>query len=226
MSVSPVSQNPPVEAVRRAFDWYSVSKRTLDLVLGTIACVLAWPLVAVAAVAIAIESGGPVFFRHERVGVGGTRFTMWKLRTMVAGNDDQVHREYVRAMLSGDCSLETGASGLHKLDDDRITRVGRILRRTSIDELPQLLNVLRGEMSLVGPRPCLPWEVELYAPVDRVRFDVKPGMTGLWQVSGRSRLPMTRALELDRAYALHRSLLTDLKILIKTIPALLERDAA
>ena len=81
-------------------------------------------------------------------------------------------------------------------------------------------------MSLVGPRPCLPWEVELYAPVDRVRFDVKPGMTGLWQVSGRSRLPMTRALELDRAYALHRSLLTDLKILIKTIPAVLERDAA
>lgn len=226
MSVSPVSQSPPVEAVRRAFDWYGVSKRTLDLVLGTIACVVAWPLVAVAAVAIAIETGGPVFFRHERVGIGGTTFTMWKLRTMVAGNDDKVHREYVRAMLSGDCSLEAGASGLHKLDDDRITRVGRILRRASIDELPQLLNVLRGEMSLVGPRPCLPWEVELYAPVDRVRFDVKPGMTGLWQVSGRSRLPMTRALELDRAYALHRSLLTDLKILIKTIPAVLERDAA
>jgi lipopolysaccharide/colanic/teichoic acid biosynthesis glycosyltransferase len=129
-------------------------------------------------------------------------------------------------MLSGECSLETGASGLHKLDDDRITRVGRILRRTSIDELPQLLNVLRGEMSLVGPRPCLPWEVELYAPADQVRFDVKPGMTGLWQVSGRSRLPMTRALELDRAYALDRSLLTDLKILLKTIPAVLERDAA
>ena len=145
---------------------------------------------------IAIESGGPVFFRQRASGNRRPTFTMWKLRTMVAGNDDKVHREYVRAMLSGDCSLEAGASGLHKLDDDRITRVGRILRRASIDELPQLLNVLRGEMSLVGPRPCLPWEVELYAPVDRVRFDVKPGMTGLWQVSGRSRLaddPCARA---------------------------------
>jgi lipopolysaccharide/colanic/teichoic acid biosynthesis glycosyltransferase len=226
MSVTPVPQNPPVESVRRAFDWYSVSKRALDLVLGTLAFLVALPFVAVAALAVAIESGGPVFFRQERVGVGGRTFTMWKLRTMVAGNDDKVHRDYIRAMLSGESSLEAGASGLHKLDDDRITRVGRLLRRTSIDELPQLLNVLRGEMSLVGPRPCLPWEVELYAPVDQVRFDVKPGMTGLWQVSGRSRLPMTRALELDRAYAMRRSLLTDLKILIKTIPAVLERDAA
>jgi lipopolysaccharide/colanic/teichoic acid biosynthesis glycosyltransferase len=226
MSVSPVSQNPPVETVRRAFDWYSISKRTVDLVLGTIALVLALPSVLVAAVAIAIEGGGPVFFRQQRVGMGGRTFTMWKLRTMVVGNDDKVHREYIRAMLSGEGSLETAASGFHKLDDLRVTSVGRILRRTSIDELPQLLNVLRGDMSLVGPRPCLPWEVELYAPVDQVRFDVKPGMTGLWQVSGRSRLPMTRALELDRAYALHRSLLTDLKILLKTIPAVLERDAA
>ena len=129
-------------------------------------------------------------------------------------------------MLSGESSLEAGASGLHKLDDRRVTRVGGFLRRTSIDELPQLLNVLRGEMSLVGPRPCLPWEVALYSPADQVRFNVKPGMTGLWQVSGRSRLPMTHALELDRAYALHRSLRADLKILAKTIPAVLERDAA
>lgn len=226
MSVSPVSQNPPVEAVRRPFEWYSVSKRALDLVLGTIACVFALPFVVVAAVAIAVEGGGPVFFRQERVGLGGKAFTMWKLRTMVVGNDDKLHREYVRAMLSGECSLESGASGLHKLDDRRVTRVGRILRRTSIDELPQLLNVLRGNMSLVGPRPCLAWEVALYTPADLVRFDVKPGMTGLWQVSGRSRLPMTRALELDRAYALRRSLLTDIKILVKTIPAVLERDAA
>jgi lipopolysaccharide/colanic/teichoic acid biosynthesis glycosyltransferase len=226
MSVSPVSQNPPVDAVRRALDWYSVTKRVLDLVLGLVACLFALPFVAAAAVAVAIEGGGPVFFRQERVGVDGTTFTMWKLRTMAVDNDDTVHREYVRAMLAGEQSIEAGASGLHKLDDDRITRVGRVLRRTSIDELPQLLNVLRGDMSLVGPRPCLQWEVELYAPLDRVRFDVKPGMTGLWQVSGRSRLPMSRALELDRAYALQRSLLTDLKILVKTIPAVLERDAA
>jgi lipopolysaccharide/colanic/teichoic acid biosynthesis glycosyltransferase len=226
MSVSPVSQNPPVDTVRRAFDGYGVSKRILDLLLGTIACVFALPFVAVAAVAIAIESGAPVFYRHGRVGLDGRTFTMWKLRTMVCGNDDKEHREYVRAMLTGESSLEASASGLHKLDDHRVTRVGAFLRRTSIDELPQLLNVLRGEMSLVGPRPCLPWEVELYSPADRVRFDVKPGMTGLWQVSGRSRLPMTHALELDRAYALHRSLRADIKILLKTIPAVLERDAA
>ena len=226
MSVSPLAEDPPVEADRRSVDWYSFSKRALDLLLGGIAFLFALPVVTLAAVATAIDSPGPVFFRQERVGVRGRTFTMWKLRTMVAGNDDTVHREYVRAMLSGDASLEEGASGLHKLDDRRITCVGRILRRTSIDELPQLLNVLRGDMSLVGPRPCLPWEVELYSPANRIRFDVKPGMTGLWQVSGRSRLPMTRALELDRAYALRRSLLTDLKILLKTIPAVLERDAA
>jgi lipopolysaccharide/colanic/teichoic acid biosynthesis glycosyltransferase len=225
LTLTPVSQNPPVDSVRRALDWYSFSKRVIDLVLGTIAFLLALPIVIAAAVAVTIESGGPSFFRQERVGLGGRTFTMWKLRTMVCGNDDTEHREYIRAMLSGG-SLEAGASGLHKLDDRRITRVGAFLRRTSIDELPQLLNVIRGEMSLVGPRPCLPWEVELYSPADQVRFDVKPGMTGLWQVSGRSRLPMTHALELDRAYALHRSLRADIKILLKTIPAVLERDAA
>ena len=226
MTLTPVSQNPPVDSVRRALDWYSFSKRIIDLVLGTIAFLLALPIVIAAAVAVTIESGGPSFFRQERVGLGGRTFTMWKLRTMVCGNDDTEHRAYIRAMLSGEQSLEAGASGLHKLDDRRITRVGAFLRRTSIDELPQLLNVIRGEMSLVGPRPCLPWEVELYSPADQVRFDVKPGMTGLWQVSGRSRLPMTHALELDRAYALHRSLRADIKILLKTIPAVLERDAA
>jgi lipopolysaccharide/colanic/teichoic acid biosynthesis glycosyltransferase len=226
MSVSPVPQDPAEEVARRAFDFYSVSKRTLDLLLGAVILVFALPVIAVAAVAIAIESPGPVFFRQERVGVRGRTFTMWKLRTMVVDNDDAEHREYVRAMLSGEGSSENGASRLHKLDDNRVTRVGRTLRRTSIDELPQLFNVLRGDMSLVGPRPALAWEVELYAPVDQVRFDVKPGMTGLWQVSGRSRLPMTRALELDRDYALSRSLFLDLKILLKTIPAVFERDAA
>jgi lipopolysaccharide/colanic/teichoic acid biosynthesis glycosyltransferase len=152
---------------------------------------------------------------------------MWKLRSMYAENDDAVHREYVRSMFASGRPHDPQLSGLHKLDDDRITPVGRFLRRTSIDELPQLFNVLCGNMSLVGPRPALPWEVELFEALGGIRAQVKPGITGLWQVSGRSRLTMSEALELDCLYAQKPSLQLDLKILIKTIPAVLAaRDAA
>jgi lipopolysaccharide/colanic/teichoic acid biosynthesis glycosyltransferase len=204
-----------------------LAKRVLDVSLGAITLILSAPLFVSAAIAVRISSRGPVLFRQQRVGYGGKPFTMWKFRTMRVGNDDSAHRAYVRAMLSSGEHLEPGRLGLHKLDDARVTVVGRLLRRTSVDELPQLFNVLRGDMSLVGPRPALPWEVELLSPLDRTRFDVKPGMTGLWQVTGRSRLTMRQALELDRAYVTQQSLLLDLKILLKTIPVvLLARDAA
>lgn len=206
---------------------YLVAKRTVDLVFGSIVLVLAIPVLAIAALAIAATSPGPVFFRQQRVGQGGKTFTLWKLRTMYVDTDDSAHRAYVRAMFTGDRSLEKERPGLHKLDDERVTPVGRVLRRTSIDELPQLINVLLGDMSLVGPRPALPWEVELFGPLGRLRSEVKPGITGLWQVSGRSRLTMREALELDCAYALQQSLLLDLKILLSTVPVVLaRRDAA
>jgi lipopolysaccharide/colanic/teichoic acid biosynthesis glycosyltransferase len=207
--------------VRRTHLSYIFVKRTLDLVLGTVLLILVTPLLACAALAISVTSPGPVFFRQQRVGRGGKLFMMWKLRTMYTDNDDSVHREYVRSMFGSDRNVSCQCSGLHKLDDDRVTPVGGLLRRTSIDELPQLFNVIRGGMSLIGPRPALPWEVELFADLGRVRSMVKPGITGLWQVSGRSQLTMCEALELDCVYAQRQSLLLDLKILVKTIPIVL-----
>ncbi|HVD24600.1 MAG TPA: sugar transferase [Gaiellaceae bacterium] len=206
---------------------YRGAKRTFDLAVGLLALMLATPFLICAAVAIAATSSGPVFFRQERIGYRGRTFRIWKLRTMYANTDDSEHRAYVRAMFTEDRPLEGGRNGLHKLDDHRVTPVGRLLRRASIDELPQLFNVLRGEMSLVGPRPALAWEVELFGPSEDLRCQVKPGITGLWQVSGRSRLTMREALDLDCTYAQKPSLLLDLKILLKTIPVVFaRRDAA
>ncbi len=198
----------------------SAVKRGIDVGLGMVALVLLSPVFVLVAVAVRFSSNGPVLFRQERVGRGQRPFTMLKFRTMHVGLDDAKHRAYVRAMLTGE-DFEAAQSGLHKLDDDRITSVGRVRRRMSLDELPQLLNVIAGSMSLVGPRPVLPWEVELLDEVDHVRFEVKPGMTGLWQVSGRSRLPMSKAFQLDREYVAEQSFLLDLKILLKTLPAVL-----
>ena len=204
----------------------SHSKRAMDIVLGVAALVVLLPVLAVVALAVRVSSRGPVIFRQERVGRGGRPFTMLKFRTMRVGADDAAHRAFVRAMFAPGTQVEVAASGLHKLDDDRVTRVGVFLRRTSLDEIPQLINVLSGSMSLVGPRPVLVWEVELFGPADRLRFQVKPGMTGLWQVSGRSKLPMTRALELDREYVARQGFLLDIKIILKTIPSVLCGEAA
>jgi len=141
---------------------------------------------------------------------------------MRVGCDDAVHREYNRRELTGDDPRDD-SSGLYKLEhDDRVTPIGRFLRRSSLDELPQLINVLRGEMALVGPRPPLAWEVQLYQQHHLERFSVKPGITGLWQVSGRNRLSMIEALELDVEYARRRSVGLDLRILVKTLPAVVD----
>ena len=141
---------------------------------------------------------------------------------MRAGCTDEAHREYVSRLLTDDQPPVGGASGLYKLDaDPRITRVGAVLRRTSLDELPQLLNVLKGDMSLVGPRPALPWEADLFSDSHRARFLVTPGLTGLWQVSGRSKLPMRQGLDLDVEYVRRQGFLLDLSILLKTVPTVL-----
>jgi lipopolysaccharide/colanic/teichoic acid biosynthesis glycosyltransferase len=179
-------------------------RRLLDIVLSAAALVLTAPLLLAAVIAIKLESGGPVLYRQRRSGLNGEPFDMLKLRTMVDGAE------------------HIGAGLAVNANDSRITRVGALLRRTSLDELPNLLNVLRGEMSLVGPRPTLPAQVAQYTPRQRQRLSVKPGITGWAQINGRASLPWSERIELDLHYVEHRSLLLDLQILART-PALVLR---
>jgi lipopolysaccharide/colanic/teichoic acid biosynthesis glycosyltransferase len=202
------------------------AKRALDIAVSLAMIIVLGPLLIALWWAVRWTSPGPALFRQARLGRGRQPFMVLKLRTMYTGNNDQIHREYVTSMLR-DCRPQAArSSGLFKLDaDPRITPLGAWLRRTSLDELPQLINVLTGQMSLVGPRPVLPWEEELFSEAHRQRFEVKPGITGLWQVSGRSKLSMQQALQLDAEYVSRRSLALDLAILVRTVPALLRGGA-
>jgi len=199
----------------------------MDLALAIILIVILTPALAILMLLVRSTSAGPALFRQQRLGRDQRPFTMLKLRTMHVGRDDRIHREYVTSLLSGDSeAVASPGNGLYKLQaDPRVTRIGAWLRRTSLDELPQLCNVLRGEMSLVGPRPVLPWEAEMFSEQYQRRFAVRPGLTGLWQVSGRSRLSMGKALELDVEYVARRSFRYDLMILIRTVPAVLRGGA-
>ncbi|MBC7222974.1 MAG: sugar transferase, partial [Anaerolineae bacterium] len=194
-------------------------KRAFDLVLSTILLIFALPVMAVIAIAIKLDSpGGPVIFKQQRVGENGELFWMYKFRSMVPDAEQRQH-EVLRYTEDGKV--------IHKVPDDpRVTRVGRFIRRTSLDELPQLFNVLKGEMSLVGPRPELPWLVERYEAWQRKRFAVPPGITGWWQVSGRSERMMHLHTEDDLYYIQHYSPLLDLQILWKTIGVVLKRSGA
>jgi lipopolysaccharide/colanic/teichoic acid biosynthesis glycosyltransferase len=184
------------------------------------------PLLLVIAVAVRLTSPGPVLFRQRRLGLLRQPFTMLKFRTMVQDNDDRIHREYVAQLLTGDAD-DGGEEGVYKLvGDPRVTWVGRILRRTSLDELPQLINVVRGDMALVGPRPVLEYEAELFPSWAALRFRVRPGITGLWQVSGRSTVDYRGALAFDVDYVRRRSLLLDLSILLRTFGVLVGRSVA
>jgi lipopolysaccharide/colanic/teichoic acid biosynthesis glycosyltransferase len=175
------------------------------------------------AVLVRLTSRGPVLFRQTRVGRTGAPFLMLKFRTMRHGCDDKTHRDYVRLLLADQAPAH---DGLYKLvDDPRVTRVGAVLRRLSLDEVPQLLNVLKGDMSLVGPRPALDFEADLFPDWAAPRYLVAPGVTGLWQVSGRNRLTMLQGLELDVEYVERRSFVVDLLILARTVPAVLGRGA-
>jgi lipopolysaccharide/colanic/teichoic acid biosynthesis glycosyltransferase len=196
-------------------------------VLAALGLVVFIPLMAVVALAVRLTSPGPALFRQTRVGRDGRLFSMLKFRTMTRGCSDQLHRDYVCHLLSDDPSMPGAPSGAYKLGNDpRLTPIGGLLRRTSIDELPQLLNVLRGDMSLVGPRPVLPWEAELLSDRYANRFTVPPGITGLWQTSGRSILTMRQALDLDLAYVAHRGMVPDLRILLKTVLVVLRPGGA
>jgi lipopolysaccharide/colanic/teichoic acid biosynthesis glycosyltransferase len=194
-------------------------KRTVDVVVAAAVLVLSLPVLVIAAVAILAEGPGGVVFAQTRVGLGGRPFRMYKLRTMRPANDDGEHKAYVSELIRGQGQPQ---GGIYKLvADDRRTRVGRILRMFSIDELPQLWNVLRGDMSVVGPRPPLSAEVALYDQAAWRRMATKPGLTGLWQVSGRSRLSFQEMVELDVRYWQQWSPLLDVRILLRTPKAVL-----
>lgn len=221
---------PPMRpGALRGARWLALrlGKRPLDVSVAIICFVLLSPLLLIVAALIRLSTPGPALFRQTRVGRDRRPFVLYKFRTMYTGSSDHVHREYVRKLLTEDQPPDGGSSGMYKLEnDDRITPVGRLIRRTSIDELPQLLNVIRGDMSLVGPRPALPWEAEMLDAVYFARFAVPPGLTGLWQVSGRNSLTMRQGLELDLEYVRRQSLVLDFWILIKTVPVVLSTHGA
>ncbi len=195
-------------------------KRAIDIVGSLAVLIFASPLYLAIAIAIKLTSKGPILFRQERIGQYGVCFTFLKFRSMYFLNDSKIHQEYVRRFISGkdECKQADGNGGVYKLKaDPRITPVGRFLRRTSLDEFPQFFNVLRGEMSLVGPRPPIPYETEAYDIWHRRRFfEAKPGITGLWQVQGRSKVTFDDMVRLDIRYSRNWSLGLDLKIILET----------
>ena len=197
-----------------------VACRALDLVATTLLAILLLPFILLIALVIKLDSPGPVFFRQQRVGRDRRQFLVAKFRTMQHGADHDVHRDYMLAL------IESGTPAPKLAGDARVTRFGGFLRRTSLDELPQLWNVLRGDMSLVGPRPPIPYEVEHYPSHWFERFAVKPGVTGLWQVSGRSEVSLEQMIDLDVEYVRRRSVLLNVWILLRTAPAVLTMRGA
>lgn len=206
--------------------WQAVARRLADVVLAATLILLFSPALIAVAIAIRLDSPGPSLFRQRRVGHGEREFTLFKFRSMRLDADPRGHREYVTALIKGS-TADGGRKDLYKLAvDDRITPVGRWIRRWSIDELPQFFNVLLGDMTVVGPRPAIPYEVAEYPSWYRERFSVKPGLTGLWQVSGRSERTYEEMVRLDIEYAENRSLLGDLSILVRTPWTVLGRRGA
>jgi lipopolysaccharide/colanic/teichoic acid biosynthesis glycosyltransferase len=191
-------------------------KRSVDVIIASVGLMLLSPLFLLIGTVIRIVSPGPAFFRQERVGHTGKPFNMWKFRTMHLANEDTVHRRYLQGLIRGSKPMAKLDSG----GDTRIIPFGKMLRRTCIDELPQLVNVLQGDMTLVGPRPCLPYEAAEYLPWHSRRFDSIPGLTGLWQVSGKNRTTFKEMIRFDIAYSRTISPWGDIKIMAKTLPAI------
>jgi exopolysaccharide production protein ExoY len=192
-------------------------KRLLDVSLVILAAPILLPLMVAVAILVRIVSEGPILFRQERVGYLGQRFMCFKFRTMFVNSDTNIHQGHLDQLMDSDAPLVK----MDSKGDPRIIPFGKLLRATGLDELPQLLNVLRGEMSLVGPRPCLPYEYNKYQRWQKERFNTLPGLTGLWQVGGKNKTTFTEMICLDIRYARTRTLWLDLKILLKTLPAIL-----
>lgn len=218
-----------------------VVKQILDYVIAGLLLVLSAPVILVVAVLIKLSSPGPVLFVQKRVGRNGRLFDFYKFRTMKHNSDDRVHREFSANFIRGsggdgdgaclhadsqDGTLASDGSVYKLTQDPRITAIGRFLRRTSLDELPQLIHVLRGQMSLVGPRPPVVYELDHYQEWHKRRLQVKPGITGLWQVSGRSSVPFDEMVQLDLYYIDHRSTSMDLWIMARTVPVMIKGNGA
>ncbi len=206
-------------------------KRGMDILGSLVGLILFSPVMVVTAIAIKMTSPGPIIFKQSRIGRKGSRFQFYKFRSMYWNIDDRLHREYVTSLIKGDLDKIDQGDGENRLfkmkSDPRVTGFGKIIRKTSIDELPQFFNVLKGEMSLVGPRPPVPYEVEKYEPWHLRRIlEVKPGVTGLWQVSGRSKTSFEEMVRLDLRYIQNWSFWLDLKILLKTAGALIPSKSA
>jgi lipopolysaccharide/colanic/teichoic acid biosynthesis glycosyltransferase len=237
---------PPIALPRSGGRLTDFGCRVLDILGAAIALVLTAPIIAIIVVVIRLDSPGPAIFRQRRVGHARRPFTVNKFRSMYVGSAHDRHREFVLKLIKGESPNEEVPAGERKdgdsdqadeagpsprpyykmTADPRVTRVGRMLRRSSLDELPQLWNVLRGDMSLVGPRPAIPYEVEHYPPEWFARLAVKPGITGLWQVSGRSTMTLDEMVQLDIEYARRRTPWLNLWILARTIPAVLGAKGA
>ncbi|MFL7839877.1 MAG: sugar transferase [Candidatus Promineifilaceae bacterium] len=231
-----------IEAESRESTLYYYEKRILDLIITIPLLIILAPLFLLISTLVCLDSSGPAFFNQTRVGTkrkthGGktiweiTNFTCYKFRTMVHDADSSLHQAYIKAFISNDTrgmtALQGGDTSTCKLvNDPRITRFGKLLRKTSLDELPQLANVIRGEMSLVGPRPDVPYSVELYKPWHFKRLSALPGLTGLWQTEGRSNVTFDNMVRMDIEYIRNQSILLDLKILLLTIPAVLSGQGA
>lgn len=229
------SEDTPICATEldQSADYRRVSlviKRTIDITGASIGLVILSPVLLFIAILIKLDSPGPVIFSQTRLGLNCEPFTFYKFRSMRLNSDSAVHKRYIYELINGHSRPSTDLNGGKKAfkltNDSRVTRVGRVLRRTSLDELPQLLNVLKGKMSLVGPRPAIPYEVQMYKDWYQRRMTVTPGMTGLWQVNGRSERSFDEMVKLDLEYIDNWSLLLDLKILYRTISAVLGRKGA
>jgi lipopolysaccharide/colanic/teichoic acid biosynthesis glycosyltransferase len=216
--------SPPKQTIIYTNPSYLRAKRVLDIVFSLLIFIPLSIVIAVFAILIRIDSKGPIFFRQKRVGKNGVQFDMFKLRSMYVDSDDSFHRESIKQYMNGAAlNDKVNADNLYKLvDDPRVTGIGRFIRKFSIDELPQFINVFRGEMTLVGPRPPLPYEVEEYDSHHWIRLSGKPGLTGTWQVYGRSRVPFQTMVEMDIEYLGEQSILQDLKLIALTLPVMLK----
>jgi lipopolysaccharide/colanic/teichoic acid biosynthesis glycosyltransferase len=194
-------------------------KRSLDIACILLALPALLLLFSLIALWIKLSSRGPVLFRQERLGLRGRTFVCLKFRSMKVGADTQLHKDYLKQLLRS----ETPMTKMDTNGDPRLIPLGALLRSTGLDELPQLINVLRGDMSLVGPRPCIPYEAEDYLSWQKERFKTLPGLTGLWQVSGKNQTTFNEMIHLDIAYVRNKSLRLDIKIILKTIPALISQ---